>query len=219
MKRKLLELTRRRHAGRQTFDRQAPVYARKRAGLGLIGPGRFGVALHDLLPRGARFERALDVGGGTGLLTRQLALYARQVLVVDISPGMLDQARRALIDQPGVRFLEVDIFTGLPEEPPFDVILCSDVLHHTGRHRELIGLLAGLLAPGGTLLVLEYQPRRLHTRIVTAVESVFLEDIHPIDPSELTALCRAGGVVGRAHPVSHWEYLWVGTRQAKEPES
>lgn len=210
--RRLLEITRKRHAGGQTFDRQAPVYERKRAGLGLIRPGQFALALHDHLPRGTRFERVLDAGGGTGLLTRHIALWADEVEVMDISPGMLGVARRELSDLSTVRFVQADVFDTELEPGAYDCILCADVLHHMGRHAQLLDRLCPALATGGTLLVLEYEPRRLRTRLVTAIESLFLEDIHLLPPGRLQALCAERGVQGRAHPVSRWEYLYVGTR-------
>ena len=64
--------------------------------------------------------------------------------------------------------------------------------------------------------MLEYEPERLRTRLVTAVESLFLEDIHLLAPATLQALCAQRGVHGRAHAVSRWEYLYVGTRVPTE---
>jgi ubiquinone/menaquinone biosynthesis C-methylase UbiE len=41
-----------------------------------------------------RHKKVVDVGCGTGLMSRKLAASGRQVLGVDISPAMIERARR-----------------------------------------------------------------------------------------------------------------------------
>src|SRR5512133_2018813 len=57
-------------------------------------------AVDWLLPAGAR--RVLDLGAGTGKLTRALLQHGVEVTAVDPSDGMLDELRRVL---PGVAAL------------------------------------------------------------------------------------------------------------------
>jgi SAM-dependent methyltransferase len=68
-------------------------------------------------------RRIVDLGCGTGLLTRRLARAGRSVTGIDPSPTMLDWARR----QPGadaVTWLEGDA-TSIPPTGDVDLVLCS----------------------------------------------------------------------------------------------
>lgn len=210
----LKEITRSRNRrSGQIFDRQAARYVSKRAFLGLCSPERFGEALAEALS-GQRRRRALDVGGGTGLLTRYLAARCEEVVLLDISPKMLEQARRDLAAQDNVSFVQGDVFADPLDEGSFDLVMCTDVLHHTGRHAELLSRMIRLLEPGGSLVVMEYAEGRLHTRLAVLVEDMFLEDIQLIDPGTLERICRAQGVDGASRMISSWEYLFVGTKAA-----
>lgn len=97
------------------------------------------------VPAGAR--NALDVGCGEGMLAR--ALRQRVPEVVGVDP---DSASIALAREQGgaVRYVEGDVLT--ESLPTFDFVTSVATLHHmdatTGLNR-----LAGLLNPGGTLVV------------------------------------------------------------------
>src|SRR5262245_46536317 len=47
-----------------------------------------------------RYERALDLGCGTGPYLRLLARFAREVVGVDVAPAMIEEARRNLSSGP-----------------------------------------------------------------------------------------------------------------------
>ncbi len=67
-------------------------------------------------------RRILDLGCGTGLLTRELAIDGREVICVDPAPAMLVYARR----QPGadrVRWIEGD--SGVLGTPAADLVLMT----------------------------------------------------------------------------------------------
>ena len=97
----------------------------------------------------------LDVGVGTGLLSRPLYESGATVYGVDASPAMLDRAKSAM---PGGRFFLCDFRDGLPEElhgVSFDFIVSSYALHHLEDDGKLV-LLAQLksrLKTGGTIVV------------------------------------------------------------------
>jgi trans-aconitate 2-methyltransferase len=109
---------------------------------------------HDLLQlidqRPVR--RAVDLGCGTGRLTRVLhqTLGAEQTIGVDSSPAMLDRART--IDEPGLRFELADIREWSPDRP-MDVVFSNAVLQWVDDHPAVFARLARFLAPDGTLAV------------------------------------------------------------------
>lgn len=53
-----------------------------------------------------RRRRALDFGCGVGRLTRALGTHFDEVLGLDVSPSMIDAARRLNADAPNLRFVE-----------------------------------------------------------------------------------------------------------------
>jgi tRNA (cmo5U34)-methyltransferase len=103
--------------------------------------------------------RVLDLGCGDGRLTALLldAYPASTAICVDLSPVMLDAARRRFAGDERVTFVEHRLDDPLPVDPPFDAIVSSLAIHHVTdeRKRGLYAEAAGLLAPGGVFANLE----------------------------------------------------------------
>jgi SAM-dependent methyltransferase len=102
-------------------------------------------ALDWLLPAGAR--RVLDLGAGTGKLTRQLAACGLEVIAVEPLRGMREQLERAL---PDVRAL-----AGRAEAIPLpdgavDAVLVAQAWHWVDLERA-VPEVARVLRPGGQL--------------------------------------------------------------------
>lgn len=98
-------------------------------------------------------EDALDAGCGTGEFARQLALRSKRVLGVDLSPGMIDQARRRSAGRRALEFRVADLMDEA-SGARFDCIATIATLHHLPLEPALARL-AGALRPGGVLLVLD----------------------------------------------------------------
>lgn len=79
------------------------------------------------LPR--RYDRALDVGCGTGDLARLLATRATQVHGIDSDERIIDKARESTDPGLPVTFA-VAAALSYDEGSPYDVITCVAVLHH-----------------------------------------------------------------------------------------
>ncbi len=101
--------------------------------------------------------RVMDFGAGTGLLGRALASAVAEVDLVDMSAGMVEEARRIVSRDPAlsgrVRAHHVDVLTDPCPGAPFDLIVSLLALHHVDDVPELLRALAGLLVPGGWLAV------------------------------------------------------------------
>jgi SAM-dependent methyltransferase len=98
-----------------------------------------------LLPAGA--SRVLDLGAGTGKLTRQLRDRGLDVIAVEPSEGMREQLVRAV---PGV-----PVHAGSAEEIPLpdhsvDAVLVAQAWHWVDRSRA-VPEVARVLVPGGRL--------------------------------------------------------------------
>ncbi|AGL17432.1 class I SAM-dependent methyltransferase [Actinoplanes sp. N902-109] len=102
-------------------------------------------ALDWLLPTGT--PRVLDLGAGTGKLTRQIAARGLDVTAVDPSAGMLDQLARVLPGVPAHRGSAEHI--PLPDHS-VDTVLCAQAWHWVDPARA-VPEVARVLAPAGTL--------------------------------------------------------------------
>jgi trans-aconitate 2-methyltransferase len=95
--------------------------------------------------------RVVDLGCGTGQLTRELheTLGARDTVGIDSSWAMLEKSA----GHPGesVRFVQADIETF--EDEPFDLIFSNAALQWVPDHESLFARLTGLLTSGGQLAV------------------------------------------------------------------
>ncbi len=99
-------------------------------------------------------ERVLELGCGTGAMTRRLVDAGAKVTALDLSEPMLQRARKRV---PEVDFRRADILE-VDEEAAFDAALFALVLHEMEdevRARAL-GVAHRALRPGGRLLVLDF---------------------------------------------------------------
>lgn len=94
--------------------------------------------------------RAVDLGCGSGELTRELheRTGAAETLGVDSSQAML--AKCAAHGGGGVRFERGDIAAFAPAEP-FDLVFSNAALHWVPDHRALLARLTQAVKPGGQL--------------------------------------------------------------------
>jgi len=100
-------------------------------------------------------ERAIDVGTGTGALAFALAPWVAEVIAIDSSPELLEQARLRAAEFPDVTFAEGD-GTKLDVLPgTFDIAGCARTLHHVRRPELFVAELARVTRPSGSVLVID----------------------------------------------------------------
>jgi len=101
----------------------------------------------------------VEVGIGTGSLLPQLSAKARQVVGVDHSPPMLDEARgKITFNRLGNVDLRLGDMAHLPvADGAADVILLNMVLHHAPDPVEVFAESRRVLRSGGTLVIADLQ--------------------------------------------------------------
>ncbi len=112
-------------------------------------------------------RKLLDFGCGAGRLSAWLSDRGTRYTGVDLSPAMLELARRR---HPGLE-LELAEEGRLPfASDHFDVVVSVTVLHHNPyqRQQQILGELLRVLRPGGLLCLLERSaPRRAADTLFT----------------------------------------------------
>ncbi|MGE4551481.1 MAG: trans-aconitate 2-methyltransferase [Desulfovibrionaceae bacterium] len=139
--------------------------------------------LLGLLP-GLWRARVLEPGCGAGRLTLELARAVGpggRITALDISAGMTARARERLAGHPGVTVRTAALEDLGPDcGAPFDIAVCHQVFPHFDDQPAALARLAGLLRPGGTLVVSHFitraQVNDVHRKAGTAVERDLLPD-------------------------------------------
>ncbi len=108
--------------------------------------------LMDLLDPAVKIESAIDLGCGTGELTRLLHERFRisRTTGMDSSVNMIEKAQKQL--SAGLRF-EIGDIEKFQAPTAYDLIFSNAALQWCGHHPELFSRLKNSLKPGGQLLV------------------------------------------------------------------
>ena len=133
-----------------------------------------------------------DIGCGTGLFARGLARHAAAVVCAEPSAPMLAQvpADERLIP---VAASAEDLATGrvAPPHDGYDAILLKEMLHHVADRAAVITGLAGLLRPGGRMLVVMLPSQVSYPLFAAALE--LFADQQP-DPADIAGIMRGAGL-------------------------
>jgi predicted TPR repeat methyltransferase len=133
----------------ESFDRMAARFDEHLTGtLGYDIPRKLTAALCALVPANAKLN-ILDAGCGTGLCGPHVRPIAENLTGVDLSPKMLEQARRrglynSLVCSELTLFLQ-------QAEACFDVIVAADVMIYFGDFSPLASAIHNALRPGGLI--------------------------------------------------------------------
>jgi len=132
--------------------------------------------------------RLLDVGGGTGRVAQALRGLVDEVVVLDESAGMLEQARLK-----GLTAVQ-----GQAEQLPFADgafarVLVVDAFHHLRDQRRAAAEFLRVLAPGGRIVVEEPNVERMAVRFLALAEKLALMRSHFHPPVGVQQLFEAAG--------------------------
>ncbi|MDX1413961.1 MAG: class I SAM-dependent methyltransferase [Candidatus Promineifilaceae bacterium] len=132
----------------------------------------------------------LDVGGGTGRVTSQLRPYVDSVIICDVSPKMLAQARVKGLTSPAAAEAEILPFAA----ESFERVLVVDAFHHFIDQQQAIIELARILKPGGRLVIEEPDFNHLTVKMVALAEKVLLMRSQFYYPVQIGQMMAANGL-------------------------
>jgi predicted TPR repeat methyltransferase len=133
------------------FDQYAPRFEHLVDGLGYRAPALLRDAVAEVCrrtDRSMRFAGALDLGCGTGLAGAAFRDCVEHIQGVDLSAGMLAQARAKCIYDALELGDVIDHLQAAPNDT-FDLVLAGDLLVYIGDLTPLFTQLARVLASGG----------------------------------------------------------------------
>ena len=143
------------------------LYDQKHAFVSEYGKGLIPI----LQPRSG--ELILDLGCGTGHLTKTIAESGAHVIGIDSSTSMVEAAQATY---PDLEFLVADA-KDFSFSSPFDAVFSNATLHWIAEAEQVVYCIAASLKPGGRL-VAEFGGKGCVATITTAVQQSFRELLH-----------------------------------------
>lgn len=128
-------------------------------------------------------QRFLDAGGGTGRVSDSIRSQVREVVVADVSRGMLVQASGKGLPALCAPAEVLPFASGT-----FERVFMLDALHHVHNQRETIAELWRVTAPGGRVIIVEPDIRRFAVKLIAVGEKVLLMRSHFLSGEKIAAL-------------------------------
>jgi len=143
--------------------------------------------------------RLLDVGGGTGRVSSAIRDLVDEVVVADVSFGMLEKADRSALKP----------VCGGSESLPFadnffERVIMVDALHHVINHADSAREMLRVLKPGGVLVIEEPDIRTFGVKLIALAEKLLLMRSHFLAPDEIVKLFPDGEKSIRAEDGTAW---------------
>lgn len=110
-------------------------------------------------------DRVLEMGYGTGLITRELLDAGVPVEVVEGSPAL---RVHAMEQHPGL-VVHLGMFESFVPDEPYDAVLALHVLEHVDRPGDLLSHLTSWVKPGGLFVAVTPNAESIHRRLGVAM--------------------------------------------------
>lgn len=150
--------------------------------------------------------RLLDIGGGTGRVASALLKDVDEVVIADVSMGMLRQAPRSSL-KPVCSHSEKLPFP----DNFFERVIMVDALHHVIDQPASAREMLRVLKPGGRIIIEEPDINTFAVKLIALAEKLLLMRSHFLAPLEIASLFPSGS----AEIVSEDSSAWVVISKAQ----
>lgn len=127
----------------------------------------------------------LDVGGGTGRVASAIRHLVDEVVVADVSLGMLKESPRTTL-RPVCGGSESLPFA----DNSFERVIMVDALHHVMDHAHSAREMFRVLKPGGVLVIEEPDIRTFGVKLIALAEKLLLMRSHFLAPNAIAELFK-----------------------------
>ena len=143
--------------------------------------------------------RLLDIGGGTGRVASALLDDLDEVVIADVSMGMLKQTHRSML-RPVCSYSE-----SLPfPDDFFERVIMVDALHHVINQPASAREMLRVLKPGGRIVIEEPDINTFAVKLIALAEKLLLMRSHFLSPLQITSLFPAGSTTIISENSSAW---------------
>jgi phosphatidylethanolamine/phosphatidyl-N-methylethanolamine N-methyltransferase len=159
----------------------------------------YSLLLEKLLQEIDYGSTVLEVASGTGVVSLRVAEKAKQVYAVDISPAMVNEARKkAKAHKLKNVVFSIDDAYSLPfENDTFDVVICSNALHNMKNPRTPLREMGRVLKAKGKLLPPTFcHGEGMKSRLISRIMSITgFPAYHRFTTEELMNLIECSGFI------------------------
>lgn len=143
--------------------------------------------------------RLLDIGGGTGRVAAALLKDVEDVVIADVSMGMLRQAPRSALT-PVCSHSE-----SLPfPDNYFERVIMVDALHHVIDQPASAREMLRVLKPGGRIIIEEPDINVFAVKLIALAEKLLLMRSHFLSPVQIASLFPSGSAKIFSEDSSAW---------------
>jgi len=131
--------------------------------------------------------RLLDIGGGTGRVASALLKDVDEVVIADVSRGMLKQTHRPTL-KPVCSHSESLPFA----DNFFERAIMVDAMHHVIDQTTSAREMYRVLKPGGRIIIEEPDINTFGVKLIALAEKLLLMRSHFLSPLQIASLFPAG---------------------------
>ncbi len=143
--------------------------------------------------------RLLDVGGGTGRVASAIREWVDEVVIADVSCGMLRE-----IPCDGLHPVCGGSETLPFADNSFERVIMVDALHHVIHQPDSAREMFRVLKPGGLLVIEEPDIRTFGVKLIALAEKLLLMRSHFLAPGQIVKLFPDGEKTVRAEDGNAW---------------